>query len=102
LTLVALATSAELFALMWAARRHEVTELALAALIGSVVGNATLTIGMAAVVRPLDTDGVIGPAWLAAALCVLFLVPALWAERWRRLVGALLVVGYVLFVVVVL
>jgi cation:H+ antiporter len=102
LTFVALATSAELLALLWAARRHDVSELALAALIGSVVGNATATLGVAAIVRPLDTHGVWVAAWLVAGLTVTLLVPQLWRGRSRRLSGGILLGTYLLFGVAVL
>jgi cation:H+ antiporter len=68
LTLVALATTAELFALAWAALRRGVAEIAVAGVVGSAAYNATATLGVAALVRPLSTAGVIGPAWLAAGL----------------------------------
>jgi cation:H+ antiporter len=68
LTFVALATTAELFALAWAALRRGITELAVAGVVGSAAYNATATVGVAAVVRPLPTSGVTGAAWLAAVL----------------------------------
>ncbi|MGZ8765479.1 MAG: sodium:calcium antiporter, partial [Acidimicrobiia bacterium] len=102
LTLVALATSVELLALLWAARRHDVSELALAAVIGSVVGNATATLGVAAIVRPLDTHGVWVAAWLVVGLTVTLLVPWLWRDRSRRFSGGILLGMYLLFAVAVL
>jgi cation:H+ antiporter len=102
LTLVAFATSAELLALLWAARRHRVSELALSALVGSVVGNATATLGVAALVRPLDTRGVTSAAWLAAGLSVLLLVPGGGSRRRGRILGVLLVASYVVFVALAL
>jgi cation:H+ antiporter len=102
LTFVALATSAELFALLWAARRHHVTELALAAIVGSLIGNATLTLGAAALVRPLDAGGVTAAAWAAAALSATLVLPKMWTGPRHRLVGCLLLAGYGLFVVVTL
>jgi cation:H+ antiporter len=54
LTLLALATSAEMLALVWAAHRRGVTELALAGAVGSVAYNATVSIGLAALVSPLE------------------------------------------------
>lgn len=58
LSLVALATSAELLALVVAAHRRELTELAVAGVIGSVGYNATVTLGVAALARPFSTAGV--------------------------------------------
>jgi cation:H+ antiporter len=63
LTLVALATTAELFALAWAALRRGVAEIAVAGVVGSAAYNATATLGVAALVHPLSTADVIGPAW---------------------------------------
>lgn len=67
-TVVALATTAELFALVWAAFRRDLGELALAGLLGSVLYNATATLGVAALVHPLTASGLDGAAWLAAGL----------------------------------
>lgn len=53
LTVLALATSAEMVALVWAAHRRGVTEIALAGAVGSVAYNATITLGLAAWVDPL-------------------------------------------------
>ena len=92
LTFVALATTAELFALIWAAARRGVEELAIAGLLGSVIYNATATLGVAALVRPLAVSGIIGPAVLAAAVPV---VLAVWASRTGRLgrVAGVLLLG---------
>jgi len=46
LTLLALATTAELFALAWAAMRRDGLEIAVAGVIGSVAYNATATLGV--------------------------------------------------------
>jgi len=53
LTVLALATSAEMIALVLAAHRRGVTEVALAGAVGSVAYNATVTLGLAAWVDPL-------------------------------------------------
>jgi cation:H+ antiporter len=54
LTILALATSAEMLALVWSARRRGVPEIALAGTLGAIAYNATVSLGAAAVVRPLD------------------------------------------------
>lgn len=70
LTLLALATSAEMLALVLAAARHRVVEVALAGLLGAVIYNATVSLGVGALVAPLR--GVGEPRLLAvAAACVL-------------------------------
>jgi cation:H+ antiporter len=102
LTLVAFATSAELLALLWAARRHEVTELAVAALVGSVVGNATASLGVAALVRPLEAGGVTAAAWAAAGLSALLFLPLDANRRRATAIGVLLIGSYFAFVLLAL
>jgi cation:H+ antiporter len=101
LTALALATTAELFALVAAGVRRAVPEVAVAAVVGSAAYNATVSLGLAALVRPLAVTGVLGPALGAAALAVV--VPVLaWSGRLGRPAGALLALGYVGYVVVTL
>jgi len=94
LTFVALATTLELFALIWAAARRGVEELALAGLLGSVIYNATATVGIAALVRPLAVTGIGGAAWLAAALPAALAGWAALAHRLGRVTGVLLLASY--------
>jgi len=101
LTLLALATTAELFALAWAALRRGVAEVAVAGVVGSVAYNATATLGAAALVRPLATGGLLWPA-LAAGALPLLLLTATPAGRLGRGMGALLVAGYAAWVTAVL
>ena len=51
--MLALATSAEMVALVWAARRRGLTELVVAGTVGAVAYNATVSLGLAALVSPL-------------------------------------------------
>lgn len=101
LTLLALATTAELFALAWAAMRRGIAEVAVAGVIGSVAYNSTATLGAAALVRPLAVSGLLWPA-LAAAVLPLALVAAAPGGRLNRWTGALLVAGYAAWVTIVL
>ena len=101
LTVLALATTAELFALVLAAARHDVPELAVAGVVGSAAYNATATLGAAALARPLSAGGVLGPALLAAAVPALLVVLSR-RGRFGRPLGALLASGYVAYVVWVL
>ena len=94
LTFVALATTAELFALVWAAYRRGIEELALAGVLGSTIYNATATLGFAAIVHPLRVHGLQGQAWLAAALPVALVLYAALFKRVGRVGGVLLVAGY--------
>jgi len=97
LTFVALATTAELFALVWAAFRRGVEELAIAGVLGSALYNATATLGLAALVRPLVVTGIGWQAWLAAALPVGLIIIAAMGQRVGRVGGGLLVAMYGLF-----
>ncbi len=55
--MLALATSAEMVALVWAGRRRGLTGLVVAGAIGAVGYNATVTLGLAALVSPLALGG---------------------------------------------
>lgn len=101
LTVLGLATTAELFAIVLAAARHGVEEVAVAAVVGSAAYNATATLGVAAVVAPLPTGGVLGAAVVAAALPLVVLALSRGGTLGRGAGGAL-VAAYVLFVVLVL
>jgi cation:H+ antiporter len=98
LTFVALATTAELFALAWAALRRGITELAVAGVVGSAAYNATATVGVAAIIRPLPSNGIIGAAWLAAALPLIVVVLGGRRAKVGRLGGAMLLVTYGIYV----
>jgi cation:H+ antiporter len=101
LTLLALATTAELFALAWAAMRRGVSEIAVAGVVGSVAYNATASLGVAALVRPLAVGGILAPAIAAAALPVALLAVTR-GGRLNRQTGALLIIGYAGWVTAVL
>jgi cation:H+ antiporter len=100
LTLLALATTAELFALVFAAARHDVGEVAVAGIVGSAAYNATATLGTAALVRPLATGAVLVPAIAAAALPLVVLALARDGAI-RRPGGVVLVTVYAAYVVFV-
>ncbi len=99
LTLLALATSAEMLALVVAARRHAVAEVAVAGAVGAVAYNATVTLGIAPLVRPLRVEGFVGPAVLAAVLPLVVVVLSR-GGRLGRPAGALLLAVYVAATVV--
>ncbi len=101
LTLLALATTAELFALVLAAARRELAEIAVAAIVGSAAYNATATLGAAALVAPLDTGPVLGPA-VAAALLPLLLLALARGGAVRRGGGLVLVASYAAYLGLVL
>jgi cation:H+ antiporter len=101
LTILALATTAELFALVLTAARHAVPEIAVAGIVGSAAYNATATLGAAALARPLAVDGVIWAAVVAALLPLVILVFAR-SGQLGRVTGAALCAGYVAYAVLVL
>ena len=101
LVVLGLATTAELFALVLAAARRGVEEVAVAAVVGSAAYNATTTVGAAAVVAPLEVEGLLVPGLVAAAL-PLAVVAAGRSGRVGRGGGALLAAAYPVFVVLVL
>ena len=99
LTALALATTAELFAIVLAAARHGVEEVAVAAVVGSAAYNATATLGAAALVT--DLPGLGGTA-LLAALLPLVVVLAGARGTLGRAAGAGLLTTYGVFLVLVL
>jgi cation:H+ antiporter len=100
LSIVALATTAELFALAVSAHRHDLSELAVAGVVGSAGYNATVTLGGAAVARPIATAGVAGASWLAAGLPMLILALGGRHGRLTRLTAGPLILTYVIYIVV--
>ena len=99
LTLLALATTAELLALAWSAIRRDIPEIAIAGVVGSVGYNATATLGAAALTRPLAVTGMLTPAIIAAALPLILLALAP-RGRLNRPTGAVLAAGYLAFVII--
>jgi cation:H+ antiporter len=101
LTVLALATTAELFALVLSAARHDVPEIAVAGVVGSAAYNATATLGAAALARPLVADDVLAPALLGLVLPLVLLLLTRGGQL-GRLAGAGLTVTYLVYVVAVL
>ncbi len=104
LTVLSLATSAEMVALVWAGRRRGLTGLVVAGAVGAVAYNATVTLGLAALVSPLALGRHNVIATVAVLTTVLPLVLLLGARsgflpRW---VGGLLVGGYAVTVALLL
>jgi cation:H+ antiporter len=101
LTVLALATTAELFALVLAAARRDLAEVAVAGVVGSATYNATLTLGVAALVHPLRTGSVVAPAVAAAVLPLVVLLLGR-SGVIRRPGGLLLVAAYASYLFLVL
>ena len=96
LTVLALATSAEMVALVFAAHRRGVAEVAVAGAAGSVAYNATVSLGLAAWVDPLVLgrgSPIFGVALVTVALSLVLLAGRRTGVLPRPL-GALLVAGY--------
>jgi cation:H+ antiporter len=102
LTFVALATTAELLALVFAAARRQISDLAVAAVLGSATYNATATLGIAALARPLTAPGPVIAGLAAAALPAALIVAGGRRHRLGRGAGVALLAGYAAFVVLVL
>ena len=96
LTQLALATSAEMLALVWAAHRRGITELALAGAVGAVAYNATVSIGLAALVSPLELGprSPVLPVAIATAVLPLVLLGRR-SGHLPRALGVVLVAAYV-------
>jgi cation:H+ antiporter len=97
LTVLALATSAEMVALVWAARRRGLTELVVAGTVGAVAYNSTVSLGLAALVSPLGLGrhNVILDVAALTAVLPLLLFTSYRSGTLPAPVGALLVVAYV-------
>ena len=97
LTVLALATSAEMVALVWAARRRGLTDVVVAGTVGAVAYNATVTLGLAGLVSPLvlGRHNVILTVAGATAVLPLVLLLDTRTRYLPRAVGVLLVVAYV-------
>jgi cation:H+ antiporter len=96
LTLLALATSAEMLALVWAAHRRGVTEIVLAGAVGAVAYNATVSLGLAALVSPpaLGPRSPVLLVGVATAVLPLVLLLGRGAGHLPHALGGVLVVGY--------
>jgi cation:H+ antiporter len=101
LTFVALATVAELFALIWAAARRGIDELALAGVLGSALYNSTATLGATAIITPVPASGLLVPAAAATALPVALIIVSP-RGRLGRIAGVLLLAAYAAYVVLTL
>ena len=100
LTVLALATSAEMVALVWSAHRRGVTEVVVAGAVGSVAYNATVSLGLAALVSPLGL-GRASPALeigVVTAVLPLVLLVGRRTGGLPRPLGAALLAGYLVAV----
>lgn len=101
LTVVGFATAFELVVLAWSSARRGMSDAVVAAVVGSYAYNATMALGAAAVVTPLNlTDATQLHLPMVGMLVALALVLALSARRnrLRRPDALILLVGYGVFV----
>ena len=105
LTVVGFATGFELVVLAWSSARRGITEAVVAGVVGSFAYNATMTLGIAAVVRPLRvTDAALLHPPMVAMLAALAAVLVLASRRreLRRSDGWVLLGLYPVFVALAL
>lgn len=101
LTIVGFATAFELVVLAWSAARRGMSEAVVAAVAGSFAYNATMTLGVAALVRPLrisDADLIRAPAVAMLAALALPVVLARRGGELDRRAGVALLAAYPAFI----
>lgn len=101
LTVLGFATAFELVVLAWSAARRGISEAVVAAVVGSFAYNATMTLGVAALVRPLrisDASAIRAPAGAMLAALALAIVLALPRGSLGRPAGVGLLAAYPAFV----
>ena len=101
LTLVGFATAFELVVLAWSAARRGISEAVVAAVVGSFAYNATMSLGVAALARPLvvvDAGNLRVPLVLMLGSLVAVLLLALPRARLTRGGGIVAVAAYPVFV----
>jgi cation:H+ antiporter len=100
LTVLALATSAEMVALVFAAGRRGLTEVVVAGTVGAVAYNATVSLGLAGLVNPLGLGrhNVVIEMAAVTAVLPLVLLAGVRTGHLPKLVGALLVAAYLVAV----
>jgi cation:H+ antiporter len=102
LTLVGFATTLELVVLAWSTARRGVTEAVVAAVVGSFAYNATMSLGAAALVRPLsiaDASLLHGPLVIMLAALVAVVAVAVPRARVGRTGAIVLIAAYPVFLV---
>lgn len=105
LTLVGFATAFELVVLAWSTARRGATEAAVAGVVGSFTYNVTMTLGAAAVARPLtisDATLLHFPLLVMLGSLILVILLTTFTKTLNKRAGGLLIVAYPLFVIVLL
>lgn len=105
LTLVGFATAFELVILAWSTARRGATEAAVAGVVGSFTYNVTMTLGAAAIVRPLkilDASLLHFPLIIMLASLGLVIVLASFKGYLHKSAGVILLAAYPLFIITLL
>jgi cation:H+ antiporter len=105
LTVVGFATAFELVVLAWSSSRHGVTEAVVAGVIGSYAYNMTMSLGVGALVAPIEiSDAALlhGPLITMLALMLVAIVLGSRRGALSRRDGAMLIGCYPIFLVVVM
>jgi cation:H+ antiporter len=101
-TLVSLATGAEMIALAVKAARRQQSEVLVGGILGSFAYNLLVTLGLAAVVRPLIVDPqqtLLALIFMIVAHLVLLLL--IWRGSISRVMGGVLMAAYVVYLVLI-
>lgn len=105
LTLVGFATAFELVVLAWSTARRGASEAVVAGVVGSFAYNVTMTLGVAAIVRPLqvlDATHLHVPLLLMLAALILVILLAAPTAALNKVAGGVLVLAYPLALIVML
>jgi len=105
LTLVGFATAFELVILAWSATRRGVTDAVVAGVVGSYAYNVTMTLGAAALVRPLkivDANSLHVPLLAMLASLVLVILLAVPKGYLGKVAAGVLLMSYPVFVLIML
>jgi cation:H+ antiporter len=101
-TLVSLATGAEMIALAVKAARRQQSELLVGGILGSFAYNLLVTLGLAAVVRPLTVD--LRQTLVALIIMIiahLMLLLLIWRGSISRVMGGVLMLAYIVYLALV-
>ena len=104
LTLVGFATTVELVVLAWSTARRGATEAAVAGVVGSFAYNVTMTLGAAAVARPLTIvdAGLLHFPLLVMLSALAFVILLATEGSLGKVAGGVLVAAYPIFIIVLL
>ena len=105
LTLVGFATTVELVVLAWSTARRGATEAAIAGVVGSFAYNVTMTLGSAAIARPLtivDASLLHFPLLVMLGALVFVILLATAQGSLGKVAGGVLVAAYPIFIIVLL